>query len=158
MLAAALLPQDAPEPRGDARRVVEGVRPLGGAAKWWLHQSLAALSRSLDKAGAALTILKGPAATVVPALPFVATAADVGLLALLGVVQLAIPCLLAVVVARSLPAPEISLLGLLEVIFGVLWAWLGANEAPSASVLSGGALVLAALAGNELLALRERRL
>ena len=55
-------------------------------------------------------------------------------------------------------APEISLLGLLEVIFGVLWAWLGANEAPSASVLAGGALVLAALAGNELLALRERRL
>ena len=97
-------------------------------------------------------------ATVVPALPFAATTADLGLLALLGVVQLAIPCLLAVVVARSLPAPEISLLGLLEVIFGVLWAWLGANEAPSASVLCGGALVLAALAGNELLALRERRL
>ena len=32
----------------------------------------------------------------------------------------------------------------------------GANEAPAASVLGGGLLVLAALAGNELLALRER--
>ena len=30
-----------------------------------------------------------------------------------------------------LPAPEISLLGLLEVIFGVLLVWLGAGEAPS---------------------------
>ena len=60
------------------------------------------------------------------------------------------------VVARTLPAPEISLLALLEVIFGVAWAWLGAGEAPSAAVLGGGAVVLAALAGNELLALRSR--
>jgi drug/metabolite transporter (DMT)-like permease len=56
---------------------------------------------------------------------------------------------------RELPAPEISLLALLEVIFGVAWAWLGAHEAPSASVLLGGGLVLAALVGNELLALRR---
>ena len=31
--------------------------------------------------------------------------------------------------------------GLLEVVFGVLWAWLGAGEAPSAAVLGGGARV-----------------
>ena len=42
-----------------------------------------------------------------------------------------------------------ALLALLEVIFGVAWAWLGANEAPSVPVLGGGALVLAALAGNK---------
>ena len=77
------------------------------------------------------------------------------LLALLGVVQLAIPCLMAVAVARVLSAPEISLLGLLEVVFGVAWAWLGAGEAPSAAVLGGGLLVLAALAGNEAMALRR---
>jgi drug/metabolite transporter (DMT)-like permease len=76
---------------------------------------------------------------------------------MLGVVQLAIPCLLAVTIARSLSAPEMSLLGLLEVVFGVLWAWLGASEAPAGSVIVGGLLVLAALAGNEWLALRERK-
>jgi drug/metabolite transporter (DMT)-like permease len=58
-------------------------------------------------------------------------------------------------VARVLPAPQMSLLGLLEVIFGVAWAWLGAGEAPSAHVLGGGLLVPAALAGNEELALRS---
>jgi hypothetical protein len=63
-------------------------------------------------------------------------------LAMLGVVQLAIPCLLAVMVGRVLSAPEISLLGLLEVLFGVAWVWLGAGEAPTAAVLGGGALVL----------------
>lgn len=90
--------------------------------------------------------------------PLQASSHDLGLLAMLGIVQLAIPCLLMVRLTRELPAPEISLLALLEVIFGVAWAWLGAAEAPTASVLLGGALVLAALVGNELLALRRPRL
>jgi drug/metabolite transporter (DMT)-like permease len=88
--------------------------------------------------------------------PFQASAHHLGLLALLGSVQLAIPCLIAVSLARVLPAAEMSLLGLLEVIFGVTWAWLGAGEAPEASVLVGGLLVLAALAGNEWLGMRRR--
>ena len=44
-----------------------GIRPLGGAAKWWLHHSLAALAASLENAGASLTILEGAAGDVVPA-------------------------------------------------------------------------------------------
>ena len=66
-------------------------------------------------------------------------------------------CLIVVQLSRVLPAPEIALLGLLEVIFGVLWAWLGAGEAPSSAALLGGAMVLAALVGNELLGLRAGR-
>jgi drug/metabolite transporter (DMT)-like permease len=96
------------------------------------------------------------AVTLPLAWPLQASLHDIGWLGLLGVFQLAIPCLMSVVVARTLPAPEISLLGLLEVVFGVAWAWLGANETPTTAVLVGGALVLAALAGNELLALRVR--
>jgi drug/metabolite transporter (DMT)-like permease len=91
------------------------------------------------------------------ALPMTASVHDLGLLALLGVVQLSIPCLMAVSVARHLSAPEASLLALLEVVFGVAWAWLGANERPAAHVLGGGALVLIALAGNEFVALRKAR-
>jgi drug/metabolite transporter (DMT)-like permease len=86
--------------------------------------------------------------------PFQATLHDVGWLALLGVVQLAIPCLLVVRLSRVLPAPELSLLGLLEVIFGVLWAWWFAGEAPGSTALTGGALVIGALVANELAALR----
>ncbi len=88
-------------------------------------------------------------------LPFAASAHDLGLLALLGVVQLSIPCLMAVSVARYLSAPEASLLALLEVIFGVAWAWLGAGESPAFHVLGGGAMVLTALAANEVAALRR---
>jgi drug/metabolite transporter (DMT)-like permease len=56
--------------------------------------------------------------------------------------------LLVVRLTRVLPAPEIALLALLEVIFGIALAWLGAGEVPATSTLAGGVLVLAALALN----------
>jgi drug/metabolite transporter (DMT)-like permease len=91
------------------------------------------------------------------AMPFSASARDVALLAFLGCFQLGLPCMLLVIASRSLLAPEIALLGLLEVVLGPLWAWLGAGEVPARTTLYGGALVLAALAANELSALRRRR-
>lgn len=89
------------------------------------------------------------------ALPLQASARDVALLAFLGAFQLALPCMLLVVASRVLPAPEIALIGLLEIVLGVLWAWLFAGETPSAATLGGGLVVLAALALNELAASRR---
>jgi drug/metabolite transporter (DMT)-like permease len=103
--------------------------------------------------GAALSALL----TLPLAWPFKSNAHDLGLLFGLGIFQLAIPCLLLVRVARVLPAPEVALLGLLEVIFGVLWAWIGADEAPGSSALVGGAIVVGALVFNEWLSLRGRQ-
>jgi drug/metabolite transporter (DMT)-like permease len=91
------------------------------------------------------------------ALPFAASARDLLVLGVLGVFQLGVPCLLLVLVSRTLTAPEIALLALLEVVLGPLWAWLGAGEVPAGTTLLGGAIVLAALAGNEGAALAERR-
>lgn len=90
------------------------------------------------------------------ALPFSSTPRDLLLLAFLGFFQLALPCMLLVVASRVLFAPEIALLGLLEVVLGPLWAWLGANEVPATTTVFGGAIVLAALAANELPTLRRR--
>ena len=45
-----------------------GIRPLGGAARWWLHHSLTALATDLQALGATLVLRRGPAETVVPAL------------------------------------------------------------------------------------------
>ena len=132
--------------------------PVAGATNWTLMQHLHHGDDDSDDMLPAVMVGAWISAllTLPLALPLSASAHDVGLLALLGVVQLAIPCLLAMALTRVLKAPEISLLALLEVVFGVLWAWLGAGEAPSAPVLGGGALVLAALVGNELLGLRHR--
>ncbi len=131
--------------------------PIAAALNWTLIQHNRGAAQQDMLPAVLLGALLSALATFVPSLPFHATPRDIALLALLGMVQLAIPCLLAVTVARFLSAPEISLLALLEVIFGVLWAWLGADEAPAVSVLSGGVMVIGALAGNELLALRATR-
>lgn len=90
------------------------------------------------------------------AFPFSGSPGDLVLLALLGIFQLGLPCMLLVIASRSLSAPEIALLGLLEVVLGPLWAWLGAGEVPGQATLVGGAVVLAALVGNELSAFRRK--
>ena len=138
--------------------------PIAGATNWvllqYLHQRHASdpTVKPPDMLPAVLIgALLSAAVTLPMALPFSATAHDLALLAGLGVFQLAIPCLLAVTLTRVLPAPEMALLSLLEVIFGVLLAWVGAGEAPGANALAGGALVIGALVGNELLGLHQRR-
>lgn len=96
-------------------------------------------------------------ATLPLAWPLSASHHDIALLAGLGLTQLAIPCSLAIIAARVLSAPEVSLLALLEIIFGIGLAWFGAGEQPDANVLIGGAMVIGALAGNEWLGLRQAR-
>jgi drug/metabolite transporter (DMT)-like permease len=129
--------------------------PVAGAVNWNVLQKSGA---RVDLVPALLIgALISAAATLPLALPFHATWHDIGLLAVLGVFQLAIPCMLSVRMARLLPAPEISLLALLEIVFGIAWAWLGANEQPAPQVLTGGALVLATLALNEAWGLRRGR-
>lgn len=128
--------------------------PIAGAINW---NTLQRAGKSVDLVPALLIGAVISAATALPlALPFQATQHDVLLLAVLGVFQLAVPCTMAVRLTRSLSAPEISLLALLEIIFGIAWAWLGANERPANQVLTGGALVLATLALNEAWGMRNR--
>lgn len=80
---------------------------------------------------------------------FQATPHDLVLLTLLGFFQLGLPCMLMVVAARHLAAPELSLLALLEVLLGPVWAWWFAGEVPAHATLMGGAVVLGALVFNE---------
>lgn len=42
-----------------------GIRPLGGASRWWLHGSLTALAAELREIGLPLTLRRGPAEAVV---------------------------------------------------------------------------------------------
>ena len=125
--------------------------PLSGAANWTLTQHAHAQGQDVDLVPAVLVgAVLSSLITLPLALPFQATPHDLGLLAGLGLGQLAIPCVLSVMCARVLKAPEVSLLALLEVPFGILLAWLGANEVPDSSVIAGGALVIGALATNGL--------
>ena len=132
--------------------------PMAAAVNWTVVQRAEVRGLSVDLApgvliGAAISCL----VTLPMSMPFQAVGSDVAWLALLGLVQLAIPCLLSVACAKVLKAPEVSLLALLEVVFGIFLAWWGAGEAPNASVLSGGLMVLGALLVHQGLAWRERQ-
>jgi drug/metabolite transporter (DMT)-like permease len=132
--------------------------PVAAAVNWVVVQSSQRHGQTVDLVPAVLLgALISSLVTLPLAVPFEATAHDLGLLALLGVVQLAIPCVLVVYCARVLKAPEVALLGLLEVIFGILLAWAGAGERPAPAVLMGGALVIGALVANELLGWKEQQ-
>ena len=129
--------------------------PLAGAANWTVLQRVRR-QQHIDMLPAVLIGALGSALFTLPlAWPMQASGHDLGLLALLGVVQLALPCLLVVRLSQHLPAAEISLLALLEVVFGVAWAWWWAGEQPSLNVLLGGGMVLLALVAKEAAGLRR---
>ena len=142
------------EPRHLAGMLIALAVPLAAAVNL---VTLKHAGRSVDLIPAVLLGAVFSAAVTLPfALPFSASAHDLLLLALLGCLQLGLPCMLMVRASPHLSAPEISLLAMLEVVLGPLWVWLGAGEAPALATLAGGALVLAALLLNELAALGVR--
>jgi drug/metabolite transporter (DMT)-like permease len=107
------------------------------------------------------TVLVAGLISIVVAAPVVwppsAPAGDIALIAVMGVAQLGIGCMLATMAMRLLSAAQVGLLSLLETVLGPLWVWLALGEAPSAAALAGGAVVIAALAANELWALASAR-
>ena len=131
--------------------------PIAAASNWTLVQHSRTHGSNVDLVPAVLLGAVISTLVALPlSLPLVATPHDMLLLGALGLTQLAIPCVLAVLCARVLRAPEMSLLALLEVIFGITLAWIGAGEVPGGNVLWGGALVMVALVGNELLGWNQK--
>ena len=86
---------------------------------------------------------------VVAFLPFATPDAisgeDVGWLAALGIGQIGLGFALLTVGARLIPAAQVGLITLLEVVLGPLWVWLALDERPSTLTLVGGAIVIAAI-------------
>lgn len=132
--------------------------PVSAAFNWTVVQHAQRSGQSVNLLPAILVGAVISALGTLPfALPLRASLHDLGLLALLGLVQLAIPCMLVVRCGRVLHAPELALLGLLEVLFGIALAWWGAGEQPTRAVVYGGILVLAALVFNEVWAVQSSR-
>jgi drug/metabolite transporter (DMT)-like permease len=90
--------------------------------------------------------------------PLTASVRDITVLAIMGVVQLGLGCMLMTLAARHLKAAEIGLLSLLETTLGPVWVWLWIGERPSDWALIGGLVVVGTLALDALFGLvRERR-
>ena len=71
---------------------------------------------------------------------------DVFWLAALGIGQIGLGFALLTVGARLIPAAQVGLITLLEVVLGPLWVWLALDERPSTLTLAGGAIVIVAIA------------
>jgi len=74
----------------------------------------------------------------------------------MGVFQVGAGLILYTLGSRSLPAAELALLSLAEVLLGPLWVWLFLGETASLNTLVGGAVLLAAIAGNALSGKRRK--
>lgn len=89
------------------------------------------------------------------AMPLALSQSDVLWLACMTLVVAPASLALLTLAPRYLPAPEVSLLLLLETVLGPFWVWLVLDEAPNARAVLGGAIVVAALAGHAVTTLRR---
>ena len=83
---------------------------------------------------------------------------DIALSMGMGAVLLALGLALYTLGSRVVPAAELTLLSMAEVLLAPVWVWLVLGETAAGSTLAGGALVLAAIAGNALSGMRRRPL
>jgi drug/metabolite transporter (DMT)-like permease len=86
---------------------------------------------------------------LVLAAPFASTGGvgvkDTLLLATLGICQIGLGFVLLTIGGRLIPAGEVALITLLEIVLGPLWVWMFLSERPSTATLVGGAVVLGAV-------------
>ena len=81
---------------------------------------------------------------------------DSGVAMGMGVFQVGAGLILYTLGSRSLPAAELALLSLAEVLLGPLWVWLFLGETASFYTLVGGGVLLLAIAGNALSGKRRK--
>jgi drug/metabolite transporter (DMT)-like permease len=72
-------------------------------------------------------------------------ARDLGLMVALGIGQSGLGLAFLTIGARLIPAAEVALITLLEVVLGPLWVWWALSERPGTSTLVGGTVVVAAV-------------
>lgn len=81
-------------------------------------------------------------------LPFALSLQDGGIAMGMGVFQVGAGLILYTLGSRTLPAAELTLLSLAEVLLAPLWVWIFIGETASVNTLIGGAVLLAAIIAN----------
>jgi drug/metabolite transporter (DMT)-like permease len=82
---------------------------------------------------------------------------SIGVITVMGLVQLALPLTLYTYGARYLPAVPLTLIALLDVVFNPFWAWLGVGERPAEGAYWGGSLIVLAVAASVIAGRRAAR-
>jgi drug/metabolite transporter (DMT)-like permease len=82
--------------------------------------------------------------------PIAATPHDMAVAAAIGAVVVALGMVMFTLGSRVVPAAELTLLSLVEVLLGPIWVWLALGETASTNTLIGGAVLLAGVVLNAL--------
>jgi drug/metabolite transporter (DMT)-like permease len=88
--------------------------------------------------------------------PLILSWNDGGIAMGMGVFQVGAGLILYTLGSKTVPAAELTLLSLAEVLLGPLWVWLFLGETITAYTLIGGTILLAAIAGNALSGARRK--
>ena len=163
--------------------VAIAVASIGIAIMVWDKSSGAALRGNLAAIGSALgfacftiTLRWGKATEMMPAvflsglfaivimgaiclalgLGFTLSPNDTGISLGMGVFQVGAGLILYTIGSKTVPAAELTLLSLAEVVLGPVWVWLVLGETATPNTLIGGAVLLTAIAGNALSGARRR--
>lgn len=81
---------------------------------------------------------------------------DVAIAILLGVFQVGLGLVVYTIGSKVVPAAELALLSMTEVLLGPLWVWLFLGESAEFYTLLGGSVLMLAIAGNALSGLRRK--
>lgn len=106
--------------------------------------------------GGILALIVAAAACYVTGKGLALPARDIALSLTIGVFTLGIGLILFTIGSKVVPAAEIALLSMTEVILAPIWAWMLIGETVAPMVLAGGAVLLLALLGNALSGMRRK--
>ena len=81
---------------------------------------------------------------------------DIGIALSMGIFQVGLGLTIFTIGSKVVPAAELALLSMTEVVLGPLWVWLFLGETASFYTLVGGAILMLAIAGNALSGLRRK--
>ena len=89
-------------------------------------------------------------------LPLAISLQDSGISIGMGVFQVGAGLVLYTLGSKALPAVELTLMSLAEVLLAPLWVWLLLGETVTSNTLAGGCVLLGAIAGNAIFSARAR--
>ena len=153
-----------------------GIMVYGKSNSMILFGSLTALSSALGFAIFTVALRHGRAGDMLPSvflsgiyailitgsicalmdLKFLLSLSDGSIAMGMGIFQVGAGLILYTIGSKTLPAVELTLLSLAEVILGPLWVFFFLNETASGNTLIGGAILLLAIAGNALSGARRK--
>jgi len=81
---------------------------------------------------------------------------DILIAVAMGVFQVGMGLVIYTIGSRVVPAAELALLSMTEVLLGPLWVWIAFGETASFFTLLGGAILMLAIAGNAISGLRRK--